>query len=61
MFNSLFDPCEIGTQRALELMQMQTTKTREMMNANCPYDEKPVFSLVSSDTWTLESFKKIYE
>ena len=25
------------------------------------YDEKPVFSLLSSDTWTLESFKKIYE
>jgi 5-methylcytosine-specific restriction endonuclease McrBC GTP-binding regulatory subunit McrB len=25
------------------------------------YDEKPVFNLVSSDTWTLESFKKIYE
>ncbi len=25
------------------------------------YDEKPVFSLVSSDTWTLETFKKIYE
>ncbi|MFH2060485.1 MAG: AAA family ATPase [Pseudomonadota bacterium] len=25
------------------------------------YDEKPVFSLVSSDIWTLASFKKIYE
>ena len=25
------------------------------------YDEKPVFSLVSSDTWTLDTFKKIYE
>lgn len=25
------------------------------------YDEKPVFNLVSSDTWTLETFKKIYE
>jgi AAA domain (dynein-related subfamily)/EVE domain len=25
------------------------------------YDEKPVFGLVSSDTWTLETFKKIYE
>ncbi len=25
------------------------------------YDEKPVFNLVPSDTWSLESFKKIYE
>ncbi|MCK5098649.1 MAG: AAA family ATPase, partial [Desulfobacteraceae bacterium] len=25
------------------------------------YDEKPVFSLVTSDIWTLETFKKIYE
>jgi len=49
VFNSLFEPWDIGTNKALEQKQMHITKVRDTTNATNPYYENPDF--LSSLKW----------
>jgi len=43
VFNSLFDPYDIGTNNALELQHRQITIHKDIIKVIIPYDENPDF------------------